>query len=184
MELGAEISQKIKKTIKKKLQAIGQYVDDELPEYIMVMIANKRTHEQVVDDLNLFLGEEATGFTKWLFTILRKLQKAMEIDNLLNAHTSGSSETQEADDDLVKKKKKGKKGKEESEEEDEDDQEKRRKKKAASGGKDGKSKDGKKKGKDESDSEDSQDTDEFERENERALQKENERRRREEEKQR
>jgi len=78
MELGAEISQKIKKTIKKKLQAIGQYVDDELPEYIMVMIANKRTHEQVVDDLNLFLGEEATGFTKWLFTILRKLQKAME----------------------------------------------------------------------------------------------------------
>ena len=41
------------------------FLDDELPEYIMVMIANKRTHEQVVDDLNLFLGEEATGFTKW-----------------------------------------------------------------------------------------------------------------------
>ena len=41
------------------------FVDDELPEYIMVMIANKRTKEQMVSDLNLFLSEEAEKFVSW-----------------------------------------------------------------------------------------------------------------------
>ena len=40
-------------------------VDDELPEYIMVMIANKRTKEQMVSDLNLFLSDEAEKFVSW-----------------------------------------------------------------------------------------------------------------------
>ena len=39
--------------------------DDELPEYIMVMIANKRTKEQMVSDLNLFLSDEAEKFVSW-----------------------------------------------------------------------------------------------------------------------
>ena len=41
------------------------FVDDELPEYIMVMIANKRTKEQMVSDLNLFLSEKAEKFVSW-----------------------------------------------------------------------------------------------------------------------
>ena len=41
--LGAEVSAKIRSAIKAKLVELDAYVDDELPDYIMVMVANKRT---------------------------------------------------------------------------------------------------------------------------------------------
>ena len=41
------------------------FADDELPEYIMVMIANKRTKPQMVDDLHLFLNDDAPKFVNW-----------------------------------------------------------------------------------------------------------------------
>lgn len=41
------------------------FIDDELPEYIMVMLANKRTKEQMIEDLNLFLNDEAETFVSW-----------------------------------------------------------------------------------------------------------------------
>ena len=41
------------------------YVDDELPEYIMVMIANKKEKAQMKDDLNLFLGKSTVKFVDW-----------------------------------------------------------------------------------------------------------------------
>jgi len=41
------------------------YADDELPDYIMVMIANKKDVKQMASDLELFLGETAEPFTKW-----------------------------------------------------------------------------------------------------------------------
>ena len=47
------------------LNTLFTLLDDELPEYIMVMIANKRKSQQMVDDLSLFLGEETDGFVKW-----------------------------------------------------------------------------------------------------------------------
>ena len=40
-------------------------VDDELPDYIMVMIANKKDVSQMSSDLDLFLGDNAEPFTKW-----------------------------------------------------------------------------------------------------------------------
>jgi len=39
--------------------------DDELPDYIMVMVANKKTCSQMTDDLSLFLGNNTTKFTAW-----------------------------------------------------------------------------------------------------------------------
>ena len=39
--------------------------DDELPEYILVMIANKRSKAQMTDDLGLFLGGNTDKFTLW-----------------------------------------------------------------------------------------------------------------------
>ena len=39
--------------------------DEELPDYIMVMIANKKTEEQMKDDLALFLGANADKFCGW-----------------------------------------------------------------------------------------------------------------------
>lgn len=39
--------------------------DDELPDYIMVMVANKKTQKQMTDDLSLFLGGNTEKFTSW-----------------------------------------------------------------------------------------------------------------------
>ena len=39
--------------------------DEELPDYIMVMVANKKTSQQMADDLSLFLGNNTTKFTEW-----------------------------------------------------------------------------------------------------------------------
>lgn len=40
-------------------------LDEELPDYIMVMVANKKTSQQMADDLSLFLGHNTLKFTVW-----------------------------------------------------------------------------------------------------------------------
>ncbi|KAK6014358.1 hypothetical protein OSTOST_20281, partial [Ostertagia ostertagi] len=62
---GVDVSKKLKAAIKAKLEELGVYVDDELPEYIMVMIANKKEKNQMKDDLNLFLGKCTNKFVDW-----------------------------------------------------------------------------------------------------------------------
>ncbi|XP_030200760.1 zinc finger CCCH domain-containing protein 14 isoform X3 [Gadus morhua] len=74
MEIGTEISKKIRAAIKGKLQELGAYVDEELPDYIMVMVANKKTSQQMGDDLSLFLGGNTIKFTVWLHGVLEKLR--------------------------------------------------------------------------------------------------------------
>nr|XP_046229826.1 zinc finger CCCH domain-containing protein 14 isoform X2 [Scatophagus argus] len=74
MEIGAEISKKIRAAIKGKLQELGAYIDEELPDYIMVMVANKKTSQQMADDLSLFLGSNTIKFTAWLQGVLEKLR--------------------------------------------------------------------------------------------------------------
>ena len=39
--------------------------DDELPDYIMVMVANRKTEEQMAEDLSLFLSSNTSKFTTW-----------------------------------------------------------------------------------------------------------------------
>lgn len=74
MEVSTEISQKIRSAIKAKLMELGAYVDDELPDYIMVMVANKKSRAQMSQDLGLFLGANTETFTGWLHGLLTKLQ--------------------------------------------------------------------------------------------------------------
>merc|ERR1712226_1310451 len=73
--LGAEVSAKIRAAIKAKLIELEAYVDDELPDYIMVMVANNRTRAQMEDDLGLFLNNNTAAFTNWLHAVLEKLKK-------------------------------------------------------------------------------------------------------------
>uniref|UniRef100_A0A2K5E1E9 Zinc finger CCCH domain-containing protein 14 n=1 Tax=Aotus nancymaae TaxID=37293 RepID=A0A2K5E1E9_AOTNA len=73
MEIGTEISRKIQSVIKGKLQELGAYVDGELPDYIMVMVANKKSQDQMTEDLSLFLGNNTIRFTVWLHGVLDKL---------------------------------------------------------------------------------------------------------------
>ena len=60
--LGAEVSAKIRSAIKAKLIELEAYVDEELPDYIMVMVANNRNKEQMEDDLGLFLNNNTKAF--------------------------------------------------------------------------------------------------------------------------
>ncbi|MBN3287578.1 ZC3HE protein, partial [Polyodon spathula] len=49
-------------------------LDEELPDYIMVMVANKKNAQQMADDLSLFLGNNTVKFTVWLHGVLEKLR--------------------------------------------------------------------------------------------------------------
>lgn len=86
--------------IKAKLIELGNanqtgYIDDELPDYVMIMVANKRSKQQMLTDLNLFLGANTgehiinfnshhntnfnldftENFVNWLHQVLQKLQE-------------------------------------------------------------------------------------------------------------
>uniref|UniRef100_A0A0A9XBR5 Zinc finger CCCH domain-containing protein 14 n=1 Tax=Lygus hesperus TaxID=30085 RepID=A0A0A9XBR5_LYGHE len=74
-KLGEEVSQKIKSAIKAKLMELGIHIDNELPDYVMVLVANKKTQQQMEDDLSLFLGESTKTFTSWLHNVLKKLEQ-------------------------------------------------------------------------------------------------------------
>lgn len=50
-------------------------VDDELPDYVMVMVANKRSKNQMNEDLNLFLSNKTSLFVNWLHIVLKKLKE-------------------------------------------------------------------------------------------------------------
>ncbi|XP_066145048.1 zinc finger CCCH domain-containing protein 14 isoform X3 [Euwallacea fornicatus] len=73
--IGAEVGQKMRSAIKAKLTELECYVDDELPDYIMVMVANRRTKSQMNEDLNLFLSTKTSTFVNWLHIVLKKLKE-------------------------------------------------------------------------------------------------------------
>lgn len=55
---------------------LGVRYDEELPDYILVMVVNKKSRQQMHDDLNLFLEDCTTLFVDWLHDqVLKKLQK-------------------------------------------------------------------------------------------------------------
>lgn len=75
LNLGSEVSAKIRAAIKAKLIELNVYVDEELPDYIMVMVANKKDRPQMEGDLGLFLNENTAAFVEWLTVVLKKLEK-------------------------------------------------------------------------------------------------------------
>ncbi|KAL8594850.1 hypothetical protein ACOMHN_016091 [Nucella lapillus] len=74
MDFTSDISIKIRTAINVKLAEIGNDVYEELPDYIMVMVANRRNEEEMTEELSLFLGDKADRFTSWLHSLLSKLQ--------------------------------------------------------------------------------------------------------------
>ncbi|EAT36835.1 AAEL011111-PA, partial [Aedes aegypti] len=101
--LGSEIGQKMRSAVKAKLIELGTgtatgYIDDELPDYVMIMVANKRSRQQMVDDLTLFLGSQTEVFVNWLHQVLQKLEEVT-----LPA-TSGTSEQKDKKDKKKDKK--------------------------------------------------------------------------------
>ncbi|XP_020287077.1 zinc finger CCCH domain-containing protein 14 [Pseudomyrmex gracilis] len=70
------ITNQLRSAIRAKLKELKVRYDEELPDYILVMVANKKTRQQMHDDLNLFLEDCTTEFVEWLHDqVLKKLQK-------------------------------------------------------------------------------------------------------------
>ncbi len=59
-----------------KLEEMEVKVDRELPDYIIVMISNRKTREEMWESLTPFVGAtKASEFTKWsVFNLPRKYQ--------------------------------------------------------------------------------------------------------------
>ncbi|KAJ8341585.1 hypothetical protein SKAU_G00338760 [Synaphobranchus kaupii] len=74
MEPGTDLRKYLRAEIKRKLQELGPYVDEELTDYIMVLVANKKSAHQMAEDLSLFLGRNSIKFTVWLHGVLEKLR--------------------------------------------------------------------------------------------------------------
>jgi hypothetical protein len=70
-----EFTKKLKAAIKTKIQELGIEVDDELPDYIMIMIANKKDKAKMKNDLMLFLNDNTDPFVDWLFDFFEKVNK-------------------------------------------------------------------------------------------------------------
>ncbi|KAL4715622.1 hypothetical protein ACJJTC_006201 [Scirpophaga incertulas] len=104
-QVGSEIGHKMRSAIKAKLMELGCYVDDELPDYVMVMVANKRTRTQMEDDLQLFLGENTTLFVNWLHQVLKKLQEVTVTTPLKIAEKEATKETNQHKEKKSKEKK-------------------------------------------------------------------------------
>ncbi|XP_032670292.1 uncharacterized protein LOC116843722 isoform X2 [Odontomachus brunneus] len=73
---GIEVTNQLRSAIRAKLMELGVRYDEELPDYILVMVVNKKSRQQMHDDLNLFLEDCTTVFVDWLHDqVLKKLQK-------------------------------------------------------------------------------------------------------------
>ncbi|XP_018401746.1 PREDICTED: zinc finger CCCH domain-containing protein 14 [Cyphomyrmex costatus] len=73
---GIEVTNQLRSAIRAKLMELGVHYDEELPDYILVMVVNKKSRQQMHHDLNLFLEDCTTIFVDWLHDqVLKKLQK-------------------------------------------------------------------------------------------------------------
>ncbi|XP_033736179.1 zinc finger CCCH domain-containing protein 14-like [Pecten maximus] len=116
MDIGKDISKKIRSAIKAKLIELGAYVDDELPDYIMVMVANKKSQAQMTEDLGLFLSANTEQFTSWLNGLLNKLQtlgtdkqksqelEKSETESMSQQHVAKKKKTPEKTDKSISEK--------------------------------------------------------------------------------
>lgn len=59
---------KLRDGVKDKLKEfMGDYTDDTLVEYVIVLLRNGRRKEEARNELNVFLGDDSTSFVSWLW---------------------------------------------------------------------------------------------------------------------
>ncbi|KAK4379665.1 hypothetical protein RND71_001527 [Anisodus tanguticus] len=64
----AEGFAKLREQVKEKLKEfMGDYTDDTLVEYVIVLLKNGRRKEEARNELNVFLGEDSVSFVAWLW---------------------------------------------------------------------------------------------------------------------
>ncbi|KAI6238616.1 Zinc finger CCCH domain-containing protein 14 [Aphelenchoides fujianensis] len=67
-------TKKLRAAIKAKIEEMGIDADDELPDYVMVLAANKKEKPQMKADLQLFLGKHTSPFVDWLFDAFDRIK--------------------------------------------------------------------------------------------------------------
>ncbi|XP_014502047.1 uncharacterized protein LOC106762573 [Vigna radiata var. radiata] len=99
----ADGAAKLKESVMEKLKEfMGDYSDDTLVDYVIVLLRNGRRKEQARNDLNVFLGENSDSFVSWLWDHLDShLGLYVQPEALLNEAPKKSilSEVQAGDDD-------------------------------------------------------------------------------------
>lgn len=59
---------RLKDTVKEKLKEfMGDYTDDTLVEYVIVLLRNGRRKDEARRELNVFLGDDSVAFVSWLW---------------------------------------------------------------------------------------------------------------------
>jgi len=72
-DMNNDISQKLRLAIKSKLTTLDAYIDDELPDLILVMLARKKSNDEMVEELDPFLESESEKFVTWMMKLYTKL---------------------------------------------------------------------------------------------------------------
>ncbi|CAK5026920.1 unnamed protein product [Meloidogyne enterolobii] len=76
-----EFTRKLRAAVRAKIEEYGIDVDDELPDYVMIMVGNKKDKTRMKTDLKLFLGENTTSFVEWLFGFFQKVKQQQSASN-------------------------------------------------------------------------------------------------------
>merc|ERR1711973_352363 len=72
-EMSGDVSQKLRLAVKSKLTSLDAFIDDELPDLILVMLARKRTKDEMIEELDPFLEKDTEKFVEWLDKLYAKL---------------------------------------------------------------------------------------------------------------
>ena len=81
----------LKLEIEGKLKELDVYIDEELPDYILVLLANKKSQIQMCKDLRLFFGSLTDTFVQWVHTRVKDLRAEEEAKQKENSNVRGDS---------------------------------------------------------------------------------------------
>ncbi|XP_006850993.2 uncharacterized protein LOC18440792 [Amborella trichopoda] len=80
MDHRCRLALSLKSSVSQKLrQFLGNYSDDVLAEYIVVLVCNGKNQNQAQEDLEAFLGEESGAFVEWMWSHLSKTIEFPEV---------------------------------------------------------------------------------------------------------
>ncbi|XP_076915080.1 uncharacterized protein LOC143574312 [Bidens hawaiensis] len=99
---------RLRDRVKEKLKEfMGDYTDDTLVEYVIVLLKNGRRKEEAKNELNVFLGDDSDSFVSWLWDHLRSnldlyaQSKESHTDEVVKEKPHIRSESEMIDSDRV-----------------------------------------------------------------------------------
>eukprot|EP00123_Amoebidium_parasiticum_P016732 comp23563_c0_seq1/m.39835 comp23563_c0_seq1/g.39835 ORF comp23563_c0_seq1/g.39835 comp23563_c0_seq1/m.39835 type:complete len:342 (-) comp23563_c0_seq1:176-1201(-) len=78
-ELTEDSLEVVREAIVEKLKEIDAYTDDVLPQYILVMVKNRKSSDEIREQLDMFLAENTDSFVDWLVERVGEAAKASKV---------------------------------------------------------------------------------------------------------